>query len=308
MEKLNFDFELSPSQKLDREELVKTLLKNSNVQAFLSNHQLDESFVSDNASKLNTWLMHLEKCKNCAGLHTCRQEETGYVLGLQLDPLLSFELQACAYQMDYLKQTEHKAKFSVLDCPEHYLLADVRNLLKVKADSQYIQSIKEIPAWLTQNQRQGLYIYGGLGVGKTYLAMAILNYYAKQNVKVAFVNVPELAYQFYSSYTEDDQRAIKLERLKNASIVVFDDIGAETYSSYFRDEVLFPLLNGRMEEKKMTLFTSNHDMANLAVHFRFNAKGDDESLKSRRLLERIERLTKPLYLAGMNRRNNENPV
>ena len=308
MEKLNFEFALSPSQLLDREELIKGLLKNANVQAFLAHHDVDETFVSDNASKLNTWLAHLEKCKNCVGLHACRQEETGYVLGLQLDPLLSFELQACAYQMNYLKQTEHKAKFSVLDCPEHYLLADVRNLLKVKADAQYIQSIKEMPTWLTQNQHQGLYIYGGLGVGKTYLAMAILNYYAKQNVRVAFANVPELAYQFYSSYTEDDQRAIKLERLKNASIVVFDDIGAETYSSYFRDEVLFPLLNGRMEANKMTLFTSNHDLANLAVHFRFNAKGDDESLKSRRLMERIERLAKPLYLAGMNRRNNETPA
>lgn len=308
MEKLNFEFELNEAQIAERKALVKHLLLDENVQAFLKIHQLDESFVSDNASKLNTWLMHLSKCKNCVGLHTCRQAETGYVLGLQLDPLLSFELQACLFQLDYLKQTEHKAKFSVLDCPENYLLADVRNLLKVKADAQYIQSIKELPTWLSQNQSQGLYIYGGLGVGKTYLAMAILNYFAKQNIKVAFVNVPELAYQFYSSYTEDDQRAIKLERLRNARVVVFDDIGAETYSSYFRDEVLFPLLNGRMDQKRMTLFTSNHDLANLAVHFRFNAKGDDESLKSRRLMERIERLAKPLYLAGMNRRNNENAV
>ena len=308
MEKLNFEFELNNEQIAERNKLVKQLVLDTNVQAFLKNHQLDESFVSDNASKLNTWLHHLGKCKNCVGLHTCRQAETGYVLGLQLDPLLSFELQACAFQLDYLKQTEHKAKYSVLDCPENYLLADVRNLLKVKADSQYIQSIKELPLWLSQNQAQGLYIYGGLGVGKTYLAMAILNYFAKQNIKVAFVNVPELAYQFYSSYTEDDQRAIKLERLRNANVVVFDDIGAETYSSYFRDEVLFPLLNTRMDQKRMTLFTSNHDFANLAVHFRFNAKGDDESLKSRRLMERIERLAKPLYLAGVNRRNNENAV
>ena len=308
MEKLIFDFELSPLQKLEREALVMVLLKDLDVQRFLAEHHLREDFVWEHAAKLNTWLGQLEKCKNCAGLHVCRQEETGHVLGLQLDPLLCFELQACSFQIDYLRQTEHKAKFRVLDCPEHYLLADVRNLLKVKADAQYIQSIKAIPTWLTQNQSQGLYIYGGLGVGKTYLAMAILNYYAKQNVKVAFVNVPELAYQFYSSYTEDDQRALKLERLKLTPIVVFDDIGAETYSSYFRDEVLFPLLNGRMEAKKMTLFTSNHDFSNLAVHFRFNAKGDDESLKSRRLLERIERLAKPLYLAGLNRRNLENPL
>jgi primosomal protein DnaI len=156
--------------------------------------------------------------------------------------------------------------------------------------------------WLNSTKNKGLYLFGNLGTGKTHIAMAILNYFAKQNKKVAFVNCPNLAYQFYSSYTEDDKREVKLEQLRNAFCIVLDDIGAETYSSYFRDEILFPLLNDRMEKHKLTIFTSNHDLSALAEHFRFNQKGDDEALKSKRLIERVERLSDALLIGGLNRR------
>ena len=57
-----------------------------------------------------------------------------------------------------------------------------------------------------------------------------------------------------------------------------------------------------MEKNKLTLFTSNHDLNALSNHFRFNQKGDDEILKSNRLLERIKRLSETLKIEGDNRR------
>ena len=57
-----------------------------------------------------------------------------------------------------------------------------------------------------------------------------------------------------------------------------------------------------MERCKLTLFTSNHALTELSNHFRYNQKGDDEALKSKRLIERIERLSEPLLIAGSNRR------
>lgn len=301
MQKLNINVSLSDKQLEERKILAEKLIKDKRVQAFLNEKNQTNELVYEKVSMFETWCHNLDKCINCPGLHACKQDENGYVLSLDIDPLLNFELKPCRYQRTMLEQTAHKKYFVMQDIQDEYLLADVRKLLDVKADAGYLDSVKKIPVWLS-DVKKGLYLFGSLGTGKTYLAMAILNYFAKQNKKVAFVNCPNFAYQFYSSYTEDDKREVKLEQLRNAYCIVLDDIGAETYSSYFRDEILFPLLNDRMEKHKLTIFTSNHDLSALANHFRFNQKGDDEALKSKRLIERIERLSDAHLIGGLNRR------
>lgn len=301
MQKLDINVSLTEKQLDERKLLGEKLLKDKRVQTFLVDRKLSNEVVLEKVSMFETWCHNLDKCINCPGLHACKQDENGYVLSLEIDPLLNFELKPCRYQREKLEQTAHKKYFVMQDIQDEYLIADVRKLLDVKADAGYLDSVKKIPVWLT-DLKKGLYFFGSLGTGKTYLAMAILNYFAKQNKKVAFVNCPNFAYQFYSSYTEDDKREVKLEQLRNAYCIVLDDIGAETYSSYFRDEILFPLLNDRMEKHKLTIFTSNHDLSALANHFRFNQKGDDEALKSKRLIERIERLSDAHLIGGLNRR------
>jgi len=302
MQKVNIDVRLSPKQLEDRKELGLKLLKDKRVQTFLKDKNQTDELVHEKVSMFETWCQNLDKCINCPGLHACKQEETGYVLSLEIDPLLNFELKPCRYQKEKIVQTAHKKYFVMQDVHDEYLLADVRVLLDKEADKAYKDSIVKLVEWLNSTKKKGLYLFGNLGTGKTHIAMAILNYFAKQNKKVAFVNCPNFAYQFYSSYTEDDKREVKLEQLRNAFCIVLDDIGAETYSSYFRDEILFPLLNDRMEKNKLTLFTSNHDLNALAEHFRFNQKGDDEALKSKRLIERVERLSDALLIGGLNRR------
>ncbi|HET6785762.1 MAG TPA: ATP-binding protein [Erysipelotrichaceae bacterium] len=301
MQKLNVNVSLTDKQLEERKMLAEKLIKDKRVQTFLNEKNQTNDLVYEKVSMFETWCHNLDKCINCPGLHACKQDENGYVLSLDIDPLLNFELKPCRYQKDKLEQTAHKKYFVMQDIQDEYLLADVRKLLDVKADAGYLDSVKKIPVWLT-DLKKGLYLFGSLGTGKTYLAMAILNYFAKQNKKVAFVSCPNFAYQFYSSYTEDDKREVKLEQLRNAYCIVLDDIGAETYSSYFRDEILFPLLNDRMEKHKLTIFTSNHDLSALANHFRYNQKGDDEALKSKRLIERIERLSDAHLIGGLNRR------
>lgn len=301
MQKLNINVSLTDKQLEERKMLAEKLIKDKRVQTFLNEKNQTNDLVYEKVSMFETWCHNLDKCINCPGLHACKQDENGYVLSLDIDPLLNFELKPCRYQKDKLEQTAHKKYFVMQDIQDEYLLADVRKLLDVKADAGYLDSVKKIPVWLT-DLKKGLYLFGSLGTGKTYLAMAILNYFAKQNKKVAFVSCPNFAYQFYSSYTEDDKREVKLEQLRNAYCIVLDDIGAETYSSYFRDEILFPLLNDRMEKHKLTIFTSNHDLSALANHFRYNQKGDDEALKSKRLIERIERLSDAHLIGGLNRR------
>ena len=216
MEKLNFDFSLNPKQLEDRKELALKLLKDKRVISFLNERKLEDELVHDKVSMFETYCANLDKCKNCPGLHACKQDENGYVLSLEMNPLLSFELKPCRYQKEKIAQTSHKKYFLYQDIHDEYLLADLKTLLNDDADQSYKESIGKLVQWINKDKKSGLYLYGNLGSGKTHISMAILNFYAKQSKKVAFVNCPNFAYQFYSSYTEDDKREVKLEQMKNA--------------------------------------------------------------------------------------------
>lgn len=299
---MNLSFPLSEKQKKERQVLIQDLKKEPIVQAFLHEHALSESIVSEKAQMLSDYVAHKRLCDNCPGLHACKQSRTGYVLGLQVDPLFTWELQACAYQQSLDQLRSHRKQYSVLDVDPSFLEVRMEELFDKQSDVNYKTSLKEVIAWFKKPSQKGFYFYGPPGTGKTHLACAIANYFALKKQKVACVHVPTLASKYPSSFFAGDDKEVLMNLIKKADCVVFDDIGAESYTSYFRDEVLFPLLNARMEAKQLTLFTSNHSLDALSTHFRYNHKGDDESIKSMRLLERIKTLAYPSYIQGINRR------
>jgi len=302
MQRLNINITLSPQQQKDREQLILTLQKDQQVLAFLEHYHLPLSIVAQRVQMFADWLERLEPCDRCVGLHTCVQTKTGYVLDLEPEPFFNLELKPCRYEQAYLSKTAHRKNYSVFETSETFLEADIRTITESNQDLAYLNSIKEIPQWLTTNPTKGYYFYGLPGSGKTYLALAIANHFAKQDKKCAVVHVPTLAAKYSSSYSDYEQKEVLLNHLRKAFLVVFDDIGAESYTSWFRDEILFPILNDRMEAHKLTLFTSNHNVEALQNHFRYNQKADDESVKSGRMMERILTLAKPLNIAGINRR------
>lgn len=302
MERLTIDFPLTPQQTQARQALVSSLKQDPRIQAFLTRHQLDESFVELKAQMLADYLTHQAPCANCVGLHACTQAKTGFALGIEVEPLVAWELQACRYQQAHELNTAHHTNFTVLDVGESFLEASLETLADNCDDGAYLSSIQPLLSWLKTPSHKGLYFYGAPGSGKTHLAMAIANYFAKQNRKVAVVSVPQLAMSFPTSFYENDAKDILMAKLKKAYLVVFDDIGAESYTSWFRDELLFPILNARMEAKQLTLFTSNHSPEALKNHFRFNQKADDEAVKALRMMERIQALSTACLIQGQNRR------
>jgi len=83
---------------------------------------------------------------------------------------------------------------------------------------------------------------------------------------------------------------------------MLDDIGAETMTSWARDEVLGPILQHRMADQLPTFFTSNFDFDQLEDHLTFSQKGGKEEVKAARIMERIKNLANPYTLKGENRR------
>src|SRR5699024_5748460 len=89
---------------------------------------------------------------------------------------------------------------------------------------------------------------------------------------------------------------------KKAYVLMFDDIGAEMQSAWFRDEILGSILQYRMMERLPVFFTSNYTLEQLEVQIASTRDGIDK-VKAGRLLERIKKVSREVPVKGKNRRD-----
>lgn len=147
----------------------------------------------------------------------------------------------------------------------------------------------------------GLYLSGSFGVGKTYLLGAIANELADQGFNSTLVHFPTFAVNMKGSiarHTTEQER----DEVKQAPILMLDDIGADALSPWLRDEVLGVILEYRMQEELPTFFSSNFSMDELTAHLAQDSNGNNEPLKAQRIMERIRFLSREVKMVGPNLR------
>ena len=172
----------------------------------------------------------------------------------------------------------------------------------LRSEENRLETIK----WLTifikkienNEKSKGLFLTGNFGCGKTYVVAAAFNELAKKGKKVACLYYPEFLRSLKERFS-DDYREV-FDKVKKCDLLLIDDIGAETVTSWNRDEVLGTILQYRMQESLPTFFTSNLSLKELEVHL---AGNDSEGkIKARRIIERIKYLTDNITMIAENRR------
>lgn len=156
---------------------------------------------------------------------------------------------------------------------------------------------------LGKEKEKGIYIYGDMGIGKTYILKKFAKLLAEKGFKIGFINTSNLLSEVKSTFGTDVNHHEILDMLQEVEYLFLDDIGAEKISSWFRDDFLFPLLNHRMENKKPTFFSSNYSLNQLEVEqSKTSGSKFREVDKARRLLSRIKALSNEYKLTGKNKR------
>ena len=151
---------------------------------------------------------------------------------------------------------QHRCFYKQMDMLEDYLLVDVTCLSLQHEAVEYKTAVaKVIDLLMNEHPQKGLYLWGKPGAGKSWLAAGMCNYYAKQEKRVAFVNVPKLISDLKLLFHEPDAMEARLRSIRNAEVVVFDDIGGESVTAWSRDDILLPLMDARMEKRRLTIFT-----------------------------------------------------
>lgn len=125
-------------------------------------------------------------------------------------------------------------------------------------------------AWAYAEAPEGwLVLLGRSGAGKTHLAAAISNRLIERGKPVLFMVVPDLLDHLRAAYKPDadDPYDRLFEQVKNAPVLVLDDLGAQA-STPWAQEKLYQIINHRYNAQLPTVITSNHTMASLDERLR----------------------------------------
>lgn len=121
--------------------------------------------------------------------------------------------------------------------------------------------------WEDNRERgKGLYFCGGVGTGKTHLAVAVMNdLITRWRVPSLFVTVPEFLDNLRGTYNDPGRDLDEwMDAVKNAEFLVLDDLGSERPSAWVQER-LFVVINHRYREALPTVFTSNIGPKDLAA-------------------------------------------
>ncbi|ATG97555.1 ATP-binding protein [Mesoplasma lactucae] len=211
------------------------------------------------------------------------------------------------------KDNEQNLKFFLLndyDSPKKWKIIEQ----KVKSCEEYEMKRKIITFYMNmidnKDQNFGIYLEGNLGIGKTTLFQFLaIDAVKNHNKTVAFISVSNLMNQIKGTFgTTNSEYRDLMNNLQKADILFLDDIGGEPASAWLRDDILFSILNYRMDHHKPTFFTSNFSIDALKKSYltqigkNFSGSKQDNFIKNERFFERINTLSKELKLSGDNHR------
>ncbi|WP_100402135.1 primosomal protein DnaI [Bacillus sp. FJAT-42315] len=296
----------SPDFQTRYENMRKEILNDPSIQQFIKEHEqeISSNVINKNLMKLYEYKSQSFSCDKCPNLDGCINVVKGF------EPKLVWR--QGAIDIDYhrcrskIRDDEKRKNEKLIDSiyvPKDILHATFTNLDLQDPDRwQAIETAQKFTeAYKKDQHTKGLYIHGSFGVGKSYLLGAIANDLAEINVSSLIVYFPEFIREMKQSFNDQSMNS-KLEVVKKAPVLMLDDIGAESMSSWMRDDILGTILQFRMLEGLPTFFTSNFSYSELEHHLTYSQRGEKEELKAKRVMERIRYLTVPVEMKGQNRR------
>ena len=280
-------------------DLTKQILADPRVASFIQEHSLSQDEIKRSLPKFNQFLVECRKVKEGDASYIAKGYEPILTMNEGYADVTYKETRQLKEQQE---QQAIAKRINLVSLPQSYrkiTFADIALDDVARVDT--FESLVDFVANYPSPDQKGLYIYGDMGVGKSFM-LAAMAHELSETKKVATTII------HYPSSTIDAKNGIKdgsvkeqIDAVKQAEVLVLDDIGAEQFSSWIRDDVLQVILQHRMIEELPTFFTSNYSFADLEAKLS-NGRQGDETWQAKRVMERIRFLAKEVHLKGVNRR------
>lgn len=158
------------------------------------------------------------------------------------------------------------------------------------------EALKMARWYVCAKPAQGLYLYGGAGTGKTFLASLIAKEFILDLKSVIFGDYPSLLGDLKATFEKGGTEDL-LARYTDCDLLVLDDIGTEQVTDWSVG-ILYRVINDRYNGGKPVIVTSNYDLNGLGK--RLTTKGDD--FTGKRIISRLKEMCYQAFLGTKDRR------
>lgn len=287
-------------------EMKEEILQDPEIKRIINEHPtLTDQDIDRQLMKLYEYYSQNKDCANCPDNGCSTNVLPGYKPRIEINGHeIHIYYEKCAYTIQHERQRDRAKLIRSLHMPKDILQATIQQL--DDQDPNRHDAIRDVIAYVSQlgtgtTPEKGLYFYGPFGVGKTYFLGALANELADHHIPSMLIYMPEFVREIKASLGDNSMQE-KIEQFKTIPVLMLDDIGAESISAWFRDEILGSILQYRMMERLPVFFSSNYSLSQLEKHLAISSKGDIEELKAGRIIERIRHLSKEVPIFSENRR------
>lgn len=288
--------------------MTKEVLADKRIQQLITEQEnMTTDHVERNLNELYQYKTQWDNCDRCPGLAQCPNLMKGYQPKVKIYRKdIHLEYGPCSLKVKEDERRRQESLIKSLYIPIEMTKATIEDLhddtpSRTNAIAKALEFVMNVAP---RENGRGLYVHGPFGVGKTFLMGAIANELAERNYETMIVYVPDFFRELKAGIGDGSYQR-KFDEVKQAEILILDDIGAETMTNWVRDDILGALLQFRMMEKLPTLFTSNFDLEELEHHLTVTQRAGVEKvdqLKAKRIMERIRYLNDVIDMKGENKR------
>lgn len=223
--------------------------------------------LQDSGETMESPKYRCEKCRD-TGLYEIQKD--GYTFmrececGLLERQRISAKLKFATIPKEFEGHTVENFRTDLYSTAANRELAQMAQVIA----SRYVEQFDEI-----KETGNGLYFYSSVkGSGKTRLAVSIANdLIQKKIISAKFATTIQILDQIKATWGENRKSGEEMyseQKLINdiisVPVLVIDDIGVEGVKDWV-NERFYNILNGRMIEKRITIFTSNCRMEELSL-------------------------------------------
>ncbi|MDD3957796.1 MAG: primosomal protein DnaI [Candidatus Izemoplasmatales bacterium] len=289
-----------PPKKVNPDDAIEVLLDDPVIRQFVIKHDMKHDAIILGMNDFLTYKDARTMCARCRGLHACLLATSGYTPRLaSLGGAVTLEYEKCRYNLTDDSTSRIDAMYVTKKVFEARL--DDFDLIGPQRKEIHRYILKFLNEYAPDNYLKGMYLSGLFGAGKTYILAVIANELAKKGCKIIFAYYPDLVRELKSSISTGELES-KIEDLKRVEILFLDDLGGETPNEFIRDEVLGPILQHRVLDRKPTFFSSNLKMKVLVEAMQVSQSVLDKS-KAIRIYERVHELATEFEISEKPLRN-----
>lgn len=168
---------------------------------------------------------------------------------------------------------------------------------------KYADNFREkLPRYNPNPGRNGLFITGPKGTGKTHLVAAIANKLMNQGIPVVCMTMIDLLERIKSTYTNTRQRfgggydaADVLDAYTDVSLLIIDDLGKEQATEWAISKI-YAIINARYEALMPTIITTNYSEADLIRRLTPKETNDDTTADA--TIDRLREMCAAIVTTG----------